>query len=196
MSEMNHGSNGRLTYERGWVTELFTGHDAPKPGKYRARTGVKSLVRLSDRIAQVRNHRPDLKCDGVWLDGSGQRMADLADGPKENGVDCRGRRNLVSLEHFALRSLDSYLVKMDRGDVVVAGKQVSLRYWRQRNRNEHHDHDLTAGIARARRIHTRFEADAPLMALHDACCAAHEARIAELLQDPAYIERRKAVLAL
>ena len=35
-----------------------------------------------------------------------------------------------------------------------------------------------------------------LMALHDACCAAHEARIAELLSDPVYLERRNAILAL
>ncbi len=196
ISEMNHGTNGHQTYQRGWVTELFPGHDTTTPGKMRCRTGVKSIVRLSDRIETTRNHRPDLAKAAVWLDGSGQPMHELALSKLENGVDSRGRRNLVSLEHYPLRSLDSYLVKMHRGDVVVEGKQVSIRYWRQRNRSEHRDHDLTRGIARARKIHARFEADAALMALHEACCAAHEARISELLNDPVYLERRSAILAL
>ncbi len=196
MSEINHGSNDQQTYQRGWVTELFPGHDTTTPGQRRARTGVKSIVRLSDRIEKVRNHRPDLAAEALWLDGSGQPMHELATANSENGVDSRGRRNLVSLEHFALRSLDSYLVKMHRGDVVVDGKQVSMRYWRQRNRSEHRDHDLNRGIAKARQIHARFEADRTLMALHDSACAAHEARIAELLNDPAYLERRNAILAL
>lgn len=195
--ELNHGANGMETFRRGWVTELFPGHDNPHPGRWRARAGVKSLTRIGPRIAAIRNHRPDLggaPGDAVWLDGSGRPMADLAADPAENGVDSRGRRDLVCLEHFALRSLDSYLVKMHRGDVVVEGKQVSTRYWRVRNRNESRAHDLAPGIARARAYHRRFEADARLMALHEACAAAHEARIAELRRLPVYRDRRAEIL--
>ena len=41
-----------------------------------------------------------------------------------------------ALDHFPLRSLESFLVKMHRGDVVVANKKASNRYWRTRNFSE------------------------------------------------------------
>lgn len=196
--ELNHGANGHHDYRRGWVTELFPAHATPNPGKWRARAGVKSLTRISDRIMRIRNHRPDLAVEmseAVWLDGSGRRMDDLANDLSQNGIDSRGRRELVSLQHFPLRSLDSFLVKMARGDVVIAGKQASHTYWRRRNRNEFRSHDLSRGIAVARREHARYEADPELMALHEACCAAHEAKIVELRADPVFAERRAQLLA-
>lgn len=197
VNEINHGSNRIEHYARGWVTEQFPRHATTRPGRWKARNGVKSITRLSDRIAQVRNHRPDLApglADPVWLDGAGQPVTDLAEDPELNGLDCRGRYALASLDHFPLRSVDSYLVKMFRGDVVIAGKAVSQRYWRLRNRNDSTDSDLSAGIRRAREVHRRFEADAELMARHDACCAAHEARIADLVTRPEFAERRDWIL--
>jgi FkbM family methyltransferase len=194
--ELNHGSNRRESYAPGWVTEQFPGHGTERPGRHRAQAGVKSLVRLTDRIAQVRNHRPDI-ADGVapvWLDGSGRETADLHADPARNGLDCRGRYGLASLDHFALRSLESYLVKMFRGDVVVAGKQVSQRYWRLRDRDEARTSDLAPGIARARAVHDRLAADAALMALHDACCAAHADRIRTLRDLPDFAARREWIL--
>ncbi|MDD9921073.1 MAG: FkbM family methyltransferase [Boseongicola sp.] len=193
MCELNHGSNNVTEFEAGWVTESFPWHDTPRPGKWRARAGVKSLTRLSNRVWRIRNHRPDLMPelpDGVWLDGSGQAFEDLSEDASLNGVDSRGKRELVSLEHFALRSLDSYLVKRYRGDVVVAGKQVSERYWRLRNRNEHLNHDLSDGIQRARDVYKRFETDTELMQRHNDCCTLHAERIAELKSDEEYQEVR------
>ncbi len=196
-NEVNHGSNQREHFERGWVTEQFPRHARLRPGKWKARNGVKSITRLGARVAQIRNHRPDLVAglrDPVWLDGSGQTVSELLEDATLNGLDCRGRYDLVSLEHFALRSLDSYLVKMFRGDVVNSGKSVSQRYWRRRNRNEDQEIDLSNAIERARKVHERFEADAELMVLHYACCSAHEARIEDLRASQEFSERRDWVL--
>lgn len=194
MTELNHGANRRERYERGWVKDIFPGHQTTRPGRHKARRGVKSIVRLSDRVLKLRNHRPDMAPGAflpLWLDGSGRFLPGLARDPGENGLDCRGTYDLVRLEHFAIRSLSSYLVKMHRGDVVVSGKRVPRTYWRQRNRNEEESADYNRRDAAARAFHRdRFETDADLMASHDACCAAHEARIAELLSDPVFVERR------
>ena len=197
MFELNHGANGREHYERGWLMDLFPLHQTEHPGRYKAQRGVKSLVRLSPAIAQTRNHRPDI-ADGAavtWLDGSGRALTALAEDPTQNGADCRGGYDLVALEHFALRSLDSYLVKMFRGDVVVANKRVSQRYWRTRNRNEEQTSTPGPATARARSEYDRLMADTDLARLHEACCAAHEARIARLLGEPAYAERRAWALS-
>ncbi|MFN0115927.1 MAG: FkbM family methyltransferase [Paracoccaceae bacterium] len=194
VSEINHGANRREGYERGWVKDLFPLHQSERPGRMRARRGVKSIVRLSDRVERIRNHRPDMRGDRGevrWIDGSGRPLLTLAAGRGENGIDCRGTYELVSLDHFALRSLSSYLVKMFRGDVVITGKQVSQTYWRTRNRNEEATSDFARLDAAARDCHRRrFGADRRLMALHEDACAAHEARIAELLGRGEFAERR------
>ena len=199
VSEVNHGANGQKGYERDWLLDLFPMHQSMRPGKMKSRRGVKSIVRLSDKVERLRNHRPDMFADHGpvrWLDGSGRDQKTLAADRNENGLDCRGTYDLVRLEHFALRSLDSYLAKMYRGDVVVAKKQVSRAYWRQRNKNEEASGDYGLRLARARAYHRdRYEGDPALMDLHEACCRAHAARIEQLLQKKEFIERRNWILA-
>ncbi len=199
ISELNHGTNDQMHFQPGWVTDLFPAHQSLKPGRWRAKAGVKSLTRLSKRIEKVRNHRPDLAippADAVWLNGSGNPVSSLADDPKENGLDSRRARDLVSLEHYPLRSIDSFLVKAWRGDVVIKGKQVSNAYFRRRNRGAHHEMDLSNGKSLARAVHAEFEKDMTLMALHEACNAAHQARIDDLNADPAYRARRAEIVKI
>jgi FkbM family methyltransferase len=200
MFELNHGWNGREHFAPGWITEQFPAHGNLRPGRWKARVGVKSITRPGPAIAAIRNHRPDLTdpkgASTVWIDGSGQPLADLARDPTENGADCRGRRDLVTLDHFPLRSLDSFLVKRARGDVVVAGKSPSHTYWRRRNQNTSTENDLALGIARARAWHRRYEADSDLMALHRSCVAAHAAKIAELADDPEAQALRRRLLEI
>ncbi len=198
MSELNHGANSTEHFAPGWVKDQFPLHQSERPGSFKARRGVKSLVRLSEKVERLRNHRPDMADAGspvIWLDGSGRPQPTLDADRSENGHDCRGTYDLVSLDHFPLRALDSYLVKMFRGDVVVQGKQVSQKYWRTRNQNEADTSTFTRADAAARAFHRdHFEGDTPLMALHTAACVAHAARIAALRNDPAFAARREWAL--
>lgn len=193
ISEVNHGSNGQLTYERGALHDLFPLHQTMTPGPRRAMRGVKTIVRMSPRVEAVRNHRPRLAVpadEAVWLDGSGRRFAQMAQDHTVNGLDCRGRYDLVVLDHFALRSVESFIVKMHRGDVVSPVRQVSRRYWRTRNRDESRETSVGRIDPAARAYFEKHFANDPvLMGLHEACCAAHEARIAELKTQDAYQER-------
>ncbi len=199
MSEVNHGSNGQEHYQRGWMTELFPAHQTTSPGKFKSRRGVKSIVRLSDRVERLRNHRPDMRDDLgpiLWLDGSGRITGHFLADRTENGHDCRRSFDLARLEHFPLRSLDSYLAKMYRGDVVITGKQVSRTYWRTRNKQDENSTGYEEQLKRSKAwFKTHLAKDKPLMALHDTACAAHEAKIAELVRDPVFKERRDWALA-
>lgn len=199
VTEVNHGSNHHEHYSPGWLTEQFPRHQTLTPGKLKARRGVKSIVRLSERVEQLRNHRPDMRGDAgpiLWLDGSGRVVTHFMQDRQENGHDCRHSYDLVRLEHFALRSLDSYLAKMYRGDVVVADKMVSQRYWRTRNSQEDLSNGYEVQLKRAKAwAKKHLEKDKALMALHQDACKAHAARISQLLCDPVFIERRAWVLA-
>lgn len=197
MSELNHGSNMRREYEPGLMTEQFPRHQRERPGKWRSRRGVKTIVRLGEKLKFIRNHRPDLRDDAgpvTWLDGSGRPIDHFHKDATENGMDIRGTYDLVALNHFALRSLNSYLVKMFRGDVVVKGKKVSHRYWRQRDRHS----DLTINFDRQntafKRKYNAYMKDEKLRKIHEACCAAHQARIEELINTPTFKERRDWVI--
>ncbi|SFJ71386.1 methyltransferase, FkbM family [Celeribacter neptunius] len=193
MSEMNHGSNDRLAYERDWVTALYPGHESPSPGWRKARRGVKSITRLSPRVQAIRNHRPDISPDlgeVKWLDGSGRARNEFMAEAEDNGWDSRDSYDLVTLDHFPLRSLECYLVKMHRGDVVVANKSVSNRYWRTRNKAEHHTSDLTRFRPQAQAEYDRLLQDDILAKCHDDSCAAHEARIKSLEGVPAFEQRK------
>jgi hypothetical protein len=147
---------------------------------------VKSVVRLSSG-GKLRNHRPDMRDDLgpiLWLDGSGRVTGHFLSDRNENGHDCRRSFDLVRLEHFPLRSLDSYLAKMYRGDVVITGKQVSRTYWRVRNKNSEISTGYDVQLKRAKAwFKKHLDKDKPLMALHEAC-AAHAAKIARTGRRP------------
>ena len=199
ISEVNHGCNDHEAFARGWLTEMFPRHETLAPGRHRCRRGVKTITRPSVRLAKIRNHRPDFLASAkpvLWLDGSGRYLPVLQAEPDENGIDVRGSYDLVTLDHFPLRSMQGFFMKMLRGDVVVAKKSVSQRYWRVRNRNEHTSSKLNpAQLAAAKAFHAaQFESDPALMALHEACCAFHEKRIAEIATLPEIAERRAWIL--
>lgn len=197
MSEINHGANDLEHFGDGWVTDQFLRHETETPGRHKANRGVKSIVRLSQSALQIRNHRPNMTTEAgemLWLDGSGRGLAALQDDPDRNGIDVRGSYDLVSLEHYPLRSLESYLVKMFRGDVVVKDKRVSQRYWRLRNRNEMLTSQAFLIRAAAQEEHARLMQDADLSKLHGQACSAHAARIDALLTQPEFQERRAWIL--
>ncbi|MEL6167677.1 MAG: glycosyltransferase family 2 protein [Pseudomonadota bacterium] len=195
MTELNHGSNQKEHFTPGWVIDQFPAHQTEQPGKWKAQRGVKSIVRLGDQVRQVRNHRPDMTEHARWLDGSARPLPLLAEDRTANGIDCRGTYELVSLDHFPLRSLDSYLVKMFRGDVVVSGKQVSQRYWRTRNQHDSTGSRFDRLRPEAERVHEDLMGDDALDGLHAEACEAHAARIRHLTSDPHFAERRDWVLA-
>jgi len=197
MSELNHGSNRQMSFEPGLVTEQFPRHESETPGKRKASRGVKTIVRLGPKLDRPRNHRPDFKGlaeDVHWIDGAGRPRAEFLEDESRNGFDARGTYDLVVLEHYPLRSLESYLAKMDRGDVVIEGKQVSTRYWRVRNRNEELTTDLSRQQPAFRAELERLMADDLLMELHEDACLRHARRVADLLDDPAYQERKSWII--
>lgn len=195
MSELNHGSNDIQSFVPGWVTEQFPRHQTLRPGRWKAERGVKSIVRLSDKVLQIRNHRPDVDETAVWVDGSGRPISALHEDRTKNGIDTRGSYERVVLEHFPLRSLESYLVKMNRGDVVIKGKMVSHRYWRLRNQNAIATSDMSQNIARARAYYKDvFERDAQLMRLQRFADEQHRKRIDAIIDVEPFRSRKEWIL--
>lgn len=198
MSELNHGSNGQMNFKPGLVTEQFPRHQSEEPRRRDARRGVKTITRLSEKLDRVRNHRPDFmpgQDDVVWIDGSGRPLDTLQGDKTLNGIDVRGSYDLIVLDHFPLRSLESYLIKMFRGDVVISKNRVSQRYWRTRNRDESQTSNFDRQQKAFKKVFDEYLTDPELRSLYEKTCKIHVDRAAELLTKPEFIERKEWILA-
>ncbi|MEI4234398.1 glycosyltransferase family 2 protein [Roseovarius sp. D22-M7] len=177
------GNGGHLRYADGLVTERFAHccgeHEFPN---YRAR-GMKTLVRNTDRFAKLRIHRPAFHLDRgdvAWVDGGGRPMPDLYLAQGWN-AHAGFTHDLARMHHYAVRSVESFLVKRDRGRTNHVGDDQGLAYWESMNFNTARDTSLHARLPALRREMARLLQDPELARLHAAACDWHRARIASLL---------------
>ncbi len=147
--------------------------------------GFKTLFRNIDIYKKLGVHRPkglrpDLWDQVSWLNGSGKPM------PKEmyrNGwrstLETYGY-DWVSLNHYAVRSTESFLVKRDRGRVNHVDRDQGLNYWFRMNHNVQTDTSIQRMIPAMQAEYARLMADPDIAAAHAQCVESHRARIAAL----------------
>jgi hypothetical protein len=90
----------------------------------------------------------------------------------------------VQLNHYAVRSAESFLVKRDRGRVNHVDRDQGLNYWFRMNFNADRDTSALRILPLARAEFARLTADPDIAAAHHAAVAAHRAKIAELKARP------------
>ncbi|MBT9382479.1 glycosyltransferase family 2 protein [Pseudooceanicola sp. CBS1P-1] len=185
------GNDGVTRFEDRPVIAQFTRCHDPDIWNGQLAIEVKTLVRRDFPLRYYGAHRPFFG-KGLaaaqrprWCDGSGravpQRFLMAANPRRIRRFPARGARHHATLNHYALRSLDSYLVKTDRGDVNRAHRAFDDSYWRERADTAWQDLSirrllpaLEAGIA-------KLKALPGIAALHEAAVAAHRARAGALL---------------
>ena len=185
-------NDGIETFQDAPVIGQFTRSHNPDLWCGEAAIEVKSLVRQDFPLKYYGAHRPFQKGKArpEWTDGSGRNVPHkflVAANPRRiRRFPASGARDFATLNHYALRSLDSYLVKNDRGDVNREHRAFDDTYWRERNDPAWEDRsiqrylpDLTAALAELKK-------DKEINALHDACVKAHVAKRDELLAQPNY----------
>jgi hypothetical protein len=153
---------------------------------------VKTLVRQDFPLQYYGAHRPFLarrKGAPAWTDGSGRPVPEKyvrADNPRRiRRFPAAGARNLATLNHYALRSLDSYLVKNDRGDVNRENRDFDAAYWQERNDQSWTDDSILRHLLALEAALAAMLSDPVISALHGTCVARHRARAEVLRADPA-----------
>lgn len=179
-------------FEDRFITEQFTRcapHLARKPHQA---WGFKTLFRNTGHYKKFGVHRPvgllpEYKDQVKWVNGSGHPMPEaiLRTGWRSSlrtfGYD------LVTLNHYALRSAESFLVKRDRGRVNHVSRDQGLIYWFRMNNNKDEDRSIFRNLPRAREKFDALMADPEIAAQHNLCVANHRQRIAELKERPDYM---------
>lgn len=192
MSEINFGSDGNYTFSDAWVTEAFREHETKEPGHWQARRGVKTILHGMNTFSNWQAHRPIVhpmtEDQVIWLNGSGKPVDSKFVVEVENGMDRRGCYDLVTLEHHPLRSVESFLLKHDRGDVVVKNNNVNHHYYRKRSIGGQFNGEIDTHLPRARKEWQKLMSDKKLAQMHKATVVAHKKRISEIKDQPNLVE--------
>ena len=185
------GNSDVAPYHDRFMIEQFTECAPEIIRKPHQAWGFKTLFRNIDIYKKLGVHRPkglkpDLWDQVKWLNGSGRPM------PKEmfrNGwrstLETYGY-DWVQLNHYAVRSAESFLVKRDRGRVNHVDRDQGLNYWFRMNHNLDRDTSIQRMIPALRAELDRLMADPEIAAAHHHSVAKHREKIAELMQTENY----------
>ena len=194
MSWRFYGNKGVEAYQDRWITEQFF-HCAPQYlPRPRLGWGFKSMIRTDAPVGKIGVHRPlDINWKQEknlrWVNGSGRPM------PRKTmkGSAWFSRKasigyDMVTLNHYILRSAESFLVKRERGRINHVDQDQGLEYWATRNYATERNEDILKRLGPAREVWDDLLADEVLAGLHAKAVDWHQARITKLKADPDYLK--------
>ncbi|MEJ6394155.1 glycosyltransferase family 2 protein [Gymnodinialimonas sp. 2305UL16-5] len=194
------GSAGVVEWSRAPVTEQYL---RAAPPLWNKGWGVKTLFKFDATYWKLGIHRPSIKNkwletefpDSVhWLNGSGA--------PMEDYFKFRGWRSIrrtigydwVQMNHYAVKSIDSYAMRKLRGNVNNKADKYNADYWALQDRNEVEDRTVLAHAASRTRIMDALLTDPVLNRLHVAALDRVEARLAAYKTTDAYAALRDGLI--
>ncbi len=184
------GNADQVRYQDAPVTETFT-KCAPTVILWPWRAAMfKTLYKNDGTYRKPGVHRPrDPDPDKIetaqWFDGEGRSLDEQFRTRRIFSNFGRSNHALVQLNHYPLGSMESYVLKADRGRAVHSDDLLGLDYWTERNFCS--DTDTSVGRYKPQRdAHlAQLKADAVLARLHDAAVEWRKARFdALMLQEP------------
>jgi hypothetical protein len=183
------GNGDIAEYEDDFLMRQFTRCAAKSASRPHQAWGFKTLYQNNGIFRKLGVHRPKgLHGAAVghlnWINGSGQPMPkkEFRSGWRSN-MDTVGY-DLVSLNHYAVRSTESFLVKRDRGRVNHVDRDQGGAYWFRMNHNTTQDTSIQRMIPAAQAEWDRLMADPEIAAAHAGCVTAHRSKIAKLRAQP------------
>ncbi|MGB1213131.1 MAG: glycosyltransferase family 2 protein [Pikeienuella sp.] len=195
------GNGGIHEFEDKFITEQFlraAPQFIPKP---RLGWGFKTMMHSSAPFGKFGVHRPlaydEARADEVrWVNGSGRRMPDFAlDGNTWRSTKRSIGYDVATLNHYVLRSAESFLIKRERGRINHVDEDQGVEYWARRNYATEVDDRIVSRLAPAREMFNDLMADETLGALHRNAVKWHKDRIALLKGNPEYLALYERITA-
>ena len=186
-------NNGLADLPTGLLTELLTDAEPERLGAGDRARFVKTLFRPAQDIERLGVHAPiyapDARHDIRW--GCAERAANPTADPRRSRA-FPGYAT-AQVNHYAVRTVDAFLLKRERGNANHVGDTLGLAYWQRWCRGgvrdtsiQRHAPALHAGLSALR-------ADPLTTALEAAARDIHRDRLAALLADPDYRVLRAAL---
>lgn len=154
---------------------------------------AKSIFRRQGGMERFGIHGPKAPDDYVWRRPDGRHLGagDNLTRPKTDFA-----YDVAQINHYAVGSVDSFLVKKYRGRANHWRHDLGLDYWRRHCRGGETDTFIHRWLDRTREEIDRFMADPELNRLHKEAVAWRHGKIAELRTDSRFEETRQAILEL
>ncbi len=153
--------------------------------------GFKTMFRNIGAYGKLSCHRPNrldpALADRVrWVNGSGRDMT--ADALKNGWRSSQANvgYDLIQLNHYALRSAESFLIKRQRGRALHVDRSIGLNYWIRMDWSDVRDITIQRNLPRLAAEMDRLMADPALSAAHRAGFDWHRAKAAELRAEPEF----------
>ena len=163
--------------------------------------GYKTMYKNIGAYQKISCHRPNKLNEGFdtkvkWVNGSGLDMTGEAinngwrSSKKSIGYD------LLQLNHYALRSAESFLVKRQRGRALHVDRSIGLNYWIRMDWTDFRDITIKRNVPRLRAEYDRLMQDDTLRKWHEKGVAWHRAKADELHGMPEFEELYQQALSL
>ncbi len=187
-------NNGIEGFIDGFTTEALTDAQAEtaKPGD--VGRFVKSLFKPRSEIARIGSHspvytkefEPKVNWGAVWHEND--KSSDPRR-PKENfGYE------IAQINHYAVRTVDTFLLKRDRGDVNFMKDRTEVQYWRQCCLSDIEDVSILRNLPALQAEYARLLRDPIVKHLQKGAKSCHKNRLKELLADREYQEIKREIL--
>ena len=185
------GNNDIDAFQDGFITQHFTSAARELANKPHVAWGFKTLFRNNGNFKKMGVHRPKgIQPKAVeriyWVNGSGEPM------PRDQWRNAwRSNKatygyKLAALNHYAVRSTESFLVKRDRGRVNHVDRDQGLAYWFRMNHNVVKDDRIHRMLPKLTAEYDALLADPEIRTSHEACVEAHRRKIVTLKKQPEY----------
>ncbi|WP_109312049.1 glycosyltransferase family 2 protein [Ruegeria sp. AU67] len=182
------GNAGRVGYEDRFLSDQFRRAAAENAKRPAQAWGFKTMFKrgLWDRLGVHRPHRATVETmeECHWYNGSGQLMPDRYFTKSWRSMGDSVGYDLVQVNHYALKSCESYLVKKMRGRAHHLGDSLGMEYWNMMNQNAEEDGSIDATLDRKREYFYEMLSDPEVARLHHASCDLHRQQIAQLRDLP------------
>lgn len=144
--------------------------------------GFKTLFRNIGLFKKLGVHRPkglnpQLWDQINWVNGSGKPLPRDMYRNAWRSTNSTIGYDLVQLNHYAVRSAESFLVKRDRGRVNHVDRDQGLAYWFRMNNNATKDHSIQRMIPALNREMDALLTDPEISEAHHYCVDQHRSKI-------------------
>lgn len=180
--------DGQVAFEDRPLIAQFTDAQRPLDQGGMPDRFVKTLFRGQDRVERFGLHRPIVAQEHV-----GTYISRAPDGTVFDGDmrDAKSKTHFAydaaQMNHYAVRSLDSYLIKRDRGRANHVGQVLGADYWQKMCLGGERDLSIQRHLPAVEDEIAALRDDPQTARLHDDAVAWHHAKIAELRARPEFL---------
>ena len=185
------GHNGVTRLSDDFVIDQFD-HCAPKfCPKPHTVWGFKTMFKNIGAYEKISCHRPNkldasFKSRVKWVNGSGRDMTrEVAENGWRNSKKSIGY-DLLQLNHYALRSAESFLIKRQRGRALHVDRSIGINYWIRMDWSDFRDITIKRNLPRLQVEYDRLMQDEALRGLHETGLEWHRAKAQELHGTPEF----------